>query len=103
MRDVGLDHADQAMAVAEGVVDHGKITRFENIERHLPARQQQGAGQRKYRNDLGQVGRSAIFGIDRHLRSPARIVPLGSAPISARDYQFTPFASSRQSAPEALY
>jgi hypothetical protein len=47
---VGLDHADQPVAVAQRVVDHGEIARLENVERHLPARQQQRARQRKHRN-----------------------------------------------------
>jgi hypothetical protein len=66
MGDVGLDHADQAMAVAEGVVHHGEIARLEDVERHLAARQKQRAGQRKHRDHFRQFAGSAIFGIDRH-------------------------------------
>ncbi|MGY4432106.1 hypothetical protein ACVWWO_004583 [Bradyrhizobium sp. F1.13.1] len=70
MRDVGLDHADQAMAIAEGIVDHREVARLEDVERHLPARQQQRARQRKHRKDLRKVGGPAIFDVDRHLPGP---------------------------------
>ena len=53
--DVGLDHADQSVAVAQRVIDHGKITRFENIEWHLSARQKQCARQRKDRDDCRAI------------------------------------------------
>ena len=69
MRNIRLDHPDQPMAVAQGIVDHRKVTRLENIERHLAARQQQRARQRKHRDHLGKVAGPAIFGIDRHRRS----------------------------------
>ena len=73
MRGVGLDHPDQPVAVAKRVVDHGEIARLENVERHLAARQQQRAGQRKHGNQLRKLAGSAIFGIDRHRRSkPSR-------------------------------
>ena len=70
MRGVGLDHADQAMAVGHRVVDHREIARLEDVERHLPARQQQRAGQRKHRNHVRQIGRPAIDHVHRHCRSP---------------------------------
>ena len=41
---VGLDHADQPVAGAQGIIDHRQIARLEDVERHLPARQQQRAG-----------------------------------------------------------
>ena len=66
--DIRLDHADQPVAVAQRVVHHRQIARLEDVERHLAARQQQRAGQRKHRNHLGQVAGPAIFGIDRHGR-----------------------------------
>ena len=50
MRGIGLDHADQAVPGAQRVIDHGEIARLENVERHLPARQQQSARQREYRD-----------------------------------------------------
>src|ERR1700722_6956912 len=68
MADVGLDHAAQPVAVAETVVEHRKIARLKDVERHLAARQQQRARQREYRNHLGQLAGPVIFGIDRHLR-----------------------------------
>ncbi len=58
MRGVGLDHADQPMAVGKRIIDHRQIARLENIQRHLPARQQQRAGQRKHRNHVRQFSRS---------------------------------------------
>ena len=64
--DVGLDHADQPVAVAKSIVDHGEIALLEDVQRHLPARQQERAGQRKHRDHLGKVGWPAIFGVDRH-------------------------------------
>ena len=64
---VGLDHADEAMAVAQRVVDHRQIARLEDVERHLPARQQQRARQRKHRDRLRQVDRPAVLGVHRHL------------------------------------
>ena len=67
---VGLDHADQAVPVAQRVVDHRQIARLENIERHLPARQQQRARQRKHRDDVRQVDRPAISGVHRHRFTP---------------------------------
>ena len=70
MRGVGLDHADQAMAVRHRVVDHREIARLEDVERHLPARQQQRAGQRKHRDHVRQIGRPAIDHVHRHCRSP---------------------------------
>src|SRR6202043_3147422 len=69
VRNIRLDHPDQPVAVAQGIVDHRQIARLENIERHLAARQQQRAGQREHRNVLGKLAGSAVFGIDRHLRS----------------------------------
>ncbi|MHC2804903.1 hypothetical protein ACVMII_004649 [Bradyrhizobium diazoefficiens] len=67
VRHVRLDHADQAMAVAEGIIDHREIARLEDVERHLAARQQERARQWEYRNDLRKVGGPAIFDVDRHL------------------------------------
>jgi hypothetical protein len=65
---VRLDHPDQPMAVAQRIVHHRQIARLEDVERHLAARQQQRAGQRKHRDYLGKVAGPAIFGIDRHMR-----------------------------------
>src|SRR3979490_2489689 len=65
---VRLDHSDQPMGVAQSVVPHRQIARLEDVERHLTARQQQRAGQRKHRDHLGKVARPAIIGIDRHVR-----------------------------------
>ena len=58
MRGVGLDHADQPMTVAQRVVDHREIARLENIERHLPARQQQRTRQRKHRDHVRHIDRA---------------------------------------------
>ncbi len=69
MRRIGLDHADEAVAVAQRVVDHLQIARLENVERHLAARQQQGARQRKHRDRAGQIVRAAIDGVHRHERT----------------------------------
>ena len=66
---IRLDHADQAMTIGHRVVDHRQIARLENVERHLPARQQKRARQRKHRHDMGQIGRPAIDGVHRHERS----------------------------------
>jgi hypothetical protein len=63
---VGLDHPDQAMAVAQAVVDHLEVARLEDVERHLTARQKQGARQREDRDDLGQIGKAAIDRVHRH-------------------------------------
>jgi len=54
------------VAVAQGVVDHGEIARLENIERHLPARQQQRARQREHWNHGRQIDRPAVLGVHRH-------------------------------------
>ena len=70
MRRVGLDHADQAAAASERVVDHHQIARLENVERQLPARQQQRARQRKHRDHLRQVGGPEIACVHRHRGSP---------------------------------
>ena len=56
MRRVRLDHADQPMAVTQRIVDHREIARLEDVQRQLPARQQQRPRKRKHRNDLRQVG-----------------------------------------------
>jgi len=66
MRHVRLDHADQPVTVAQRVVHHRKIARFKDVQRHLAARQQQCAGERKHRNDLRKLGGPKIFGVDRH-------------------------------------
>src|SRR6185312_6331243 len=66
MRDVRLDHANQAVAVAERVIHHREIALLENVERHLAARQQQRARQRKYRDYLGKVGVPEILGVVRN-------------------------------------
>jgi hypothetical protein len=67
-RNSRLDHSDQPMAVAQRVVHHRQIARLEDVERHLAARQQQRARQRKHRDHLGKVAGPAIIGIDRHVR-----------------------------------
>ena len=43
---VGLDHADDAVAL-QRLIDHREIARLEDVERHLPARQEERAGQRE--------------------------------------------------------
>src|SRR5215468_2176657 len=69
---VRLDHADQAMAEPQRIVDHHKIARLEDVERHLSARQQQRARERKYRDHLGEVARLMIGRVHRHRRTPLR-------------------------------
>src|SRR5262249_28667826 len=51
------------------VVDHFEIARFEDVERHLSARQEQRARQRKHRDRRGQIGRAAIDRVHRHRAS----------------------------------
>jgi hypothetical protein len=70
MRGVGLDHADQAPARRERVVDHHQVARLENVERQLSARQQERAFERKHRNDLRKVGGPEITCVHRHRGSP---------------------------------
>ena len=73
VRAIGLYHSDQPMPVAQRVVHHRKITRLENVQRHLAARQQQRAGERKHRDDFGEVAGPTIFGINRHRAIPVLI------------------------------
>src|SRR5262249_18137246 len=70
MRRVGLDHADQAVSPAQGIIDHREIARFENVERHLPARQQQRARQWKDRDHVGEVAGVLVDRIHGHRRPP---------------------------------
>ena len=60
-----LDHADHPLC-AERVIDHPQITRFKNIQRQLPAGQQQGAGQRKERDRLRQAAAAWSIGLISH-------------------------------------
>ena len=53
LRFARLHHADQALA-AQRVLRHRQIARLEDVERQPPARQQQDAGQREDRQDVGQ-------------------------------------------------
>ncbi len=79
MRGVGLDHADQAMAIAQGVVDQGEITGLENVERHLAPRQQQRSRKREYRDHLRQINRATIHRVHRHRCTPTRLANLLAA------------------------
>jgi hypothetical protein len=58
--------------VGKRVVDHFKIARLEDIERHLSTRQQQRARQRKDRNDFRKIRRPSIDRIHRHRFASAR-------------------------------
>ena len=72
MRGIGLDHADEAMAATQRIVDHRQIAWLENIERHLPARQQQRTGEREHRDHIGEVAGTVIGLVYRHRRTPTR-------------------------------
>ena len=64
-----LEPTDQPMTVAQRIIDHRQIARLENVERKLPARQQQCARQREHRDDLRQVRRPAINRVRWHRQS----------------------------------
>jgi hypothetical protein len=68
---VGLDHADQAVTSAQGIIDHRDIARLENVERHLAARKQQRAGQWEDGDHSGEVAGIVVGRVHRHRRSPA--------------------------------
>jgi len=64
---VRLDHADEPMR-PQGVVHHGEVARLEDVERHVAARQQEGAGERKNRNDVRAILGAAVGRVHRHGR-----------------------------------
>jgi hypothetical protein len=82
---VRLYHPDQTVAVAKRIVHHRKIARLKDIERHLPAWQQERAGQREYRNDFGKIAGSAVFGISRHFAVPLLLANYRSGARRAGD------------------
>src|SRR5262249_2882788 len=69
MRCIRLNHSDQSLASAQRIVDHSEIARLEYVERHLSARQQQSACERKHRNDGSDVAGRSVDRIHRHGRS----------------------------------
>jgi hypothetical protein len=68
VRNIRLDHSDQPVAVAQRVIPPSPDAGLEDIERHLPrgSRSAPGSGNTGI---ISKLAGSAIFGIDRHLRS----------------------------------
>src|SRR5262249_32139893 len=65
---VGLYHADQAVTGTQRVIEQCDGAGFEDIERHLSARQYQRPRQRKDRDHIGEIVRPLIDRIHRHGR-----------------------------------
>ena len=52
-----LDHPDQAMRRFQHIIEHGQIAGLEDVQRQLPARQDDSAREGEQREGIGQVSR----------------------------------------------